>query len=87
MSPKVIFLQAIDLKDFRKLRGGTDIYIYEYWQNSSKNAEIGWLVGFYCILNLVSYVIPNPCLYKQSLLFETIQFCVINSLIVKNISI
>ena len=35
---------------------------------------IGWLVEFYGISTIVGYLMPNPLLYKWSVLFQTIQF-------------
>ena len=35
---------------------------------------IGWLVWFYGISNYVGYLTPNPFLYEESVLFQTIQF-------------
>ena len=34
---------------------------------------VGWLVGFYGISTFVGYLMPNPFLYKYSVLFQTIQ--------------
>ena len=33
-----------------------------------------WLVGFYGILTFVGYLMPNPFLWKYSVLFQTVQF-------------
>ena len=44
------------------------------------------LLGFYNISTFVGYFMPNPLLNKLTVLFQTIQFSVIHSLIVKNIS-
>ena len=33
-----------------------------------------WLVGFYGISFFVGYLMPNPFLYKYSVLFQAIQF-------------
>ena len=46
----------------------------------------GWLLGFYGISNVESYLMPNPFLYKLTVLFQTIQFS-ISTQFVKNISI
>ena len=35
---------------------------------------VGWLVGLYGISTFVGYLMPNPFLYKQLVLFQTIQF-------------
>ena len=35
---------------------------------------VGCLVRFYGISTFVGYLMPNPFLYKQSVLFQTIQF-------------
>ena len=35
---------------------------------------VGWLIGFYGISTFVGYLMPNPFLYKYSVLFQTIQF-------------
>ena len=35
-----------------------------------------WLFGFYGISTFVGYLIPNPFLYKFSVLFQTIQFSI-----------
>ena len=35
---------------------------------------LGWLIfGFYGISTIVDYLMPNPFLYKQTVLFQTIQ--------------
>ena len=34
------------------------------------------LFGFYGILTFVGYLIPNPFLWKWTVLFQTIQFCI-----------
>ena len=35
---------------------------------------VGWLVGSYSISTFVGYLMPNPFLYKEAVLFPTIQF-------------
>ena len=35
---------------------------------------VSWLVGFYGISTFLGYLMPNPFLYKYSVLFQTIQF-------------
>ena len=37
---------------------------------------VGWLVGFYGISTFVGYVMPNPFLLKQIVLFKTNQFSI-----------
>ena len=39
---------------------------------------VGWLVGwvFYGVSTFVGYLMPNSFLYKESVLFQTIQFSV-----------
>ena len=45
-----------------------------------------WLVGFYGISNFVGYLMPNPILYKKSVLFQ-FGLTWVHNLIVKNICI
>ena len=35
---------------------------------------VGWLVGFHGISTFVGYLMPDPFLYKHSVLLQTIQF-------------
>ena len=42
----------------------------------SRTSNVGWLFVFYGISTVVGYLIPNPILYKQLVLFQTIQFSV-----------
>ncbi len=35
-----------------------------------------WFVGFYGISTFVGYLMPNPFVFKQSVLFKTIQFII-----------
>ena len=35
---------------------------------------VGWLLEFYGISNIVGYSTPNSFLYKQSVIFQTIQY-------------
>ena len=44
-------------------------------------------IGCLGLSTFVGYLIPNPFLYKLSVLFQTIQFSMSTSLIVKNISV
>ena len=39
-----------------------------------KDLLVGWLFRFYGILTFVGHLMPNPFLYKQSVLFQKIQF-------------
>ena len=48
--------------------------------------KYSWLVGFYGISTFVGYLMPNPFLYKYSVLFQTIQFSM-STQFVKNSSI
>ena len=41
-----------------------------------KSIGLVWFVGFYGISTFVGYLTPNPFLYKQSVLFQTIQFSI-----------
>ena len=50
------------------------------------NNLVVWLFGFYGISAFVAYLMPNPFLYKQSVLFQTIQFS-ISTQFVKSIPI
>ena len=34
---------------------------------------VGWLLGFYGISTVVGYLMPNPFLCKQTVIFQTIQ--------------
>ena len=75
----------------RHLFGGGGSYLSAEMQSvySTVPADwtaVGWLFKFYDISTFVDYLIPNPFLYKQSVLFQTIQFS-ISSFNVKNSSI
>ena len=39
--------------------------------------KVGWVFGFYGISTIVDYLMPNPFLYKLTVLFQTIQFSII----------
>ena len=41
---------------------------------SEATLMVGWVVRFYGISTIIGYLTPNPFLYKQSVLFQTIQF-------------
>ena len=36
--------------------------------------KVIWFVGFYGISTFIGYLMPNPFLYKSSVIFQTIQF-------------
>ena len=57
----------------RQCRNCGNISIYKYIYIREKE---GWLVKFYRIPTFVSYLTPNPFLYKYSLLFQKILFSI-----------
>ena len=46
-----------------------------------------WLYGFYGILTIVSYLIPNPFYTNNQFYFKQFSLGLVHSLIVKNIPI
>ena len=58
------------------------------WKNEQKTKRrLGRLVGFNDISTSVGYLMPNPFLYKLSVLFQTIQFTMSIQFNCQNISI
>ena len=43
---------------------------------TEKKIMAGYLIGFYGISTILGYLMPNPFLYKLSVLFQTIQFSI-----------
>ena len=50
------------------------LYNYITWTHMKQLDGLVWFVGFYGISTFVGYLMPNPFLYKLSVLFKTIQF-------------
>ena len=47
---------------------------YDYKVGGLVGWLVDWLFVFYIISTFVVYLMPNPFLYKYSILFQTIQF-------------
>ena len=54
------------------------------WRRSENG--LVWLLGFYGIPTFVGYLMPNPFLYKYSVLFQTTRVRMSTQFIFKNIS-
>ena len=51
----------------------TSVFFSVTFRNCYVGWLVGWLVRFYGISTFVGYLMPNPFLYKKSVLFKTIQ--------------
>ena len=49
------------------------MYAYSESAKAESVFMFGYLFGFYAISILVGYLMPNPFLYNQTILFQTIQ--------------
>ena len=80
-------------KEKANVKTSTGVFLLKkqnwYYEEYSENVLKGMtdsLVVFYDISTFVGYLMPNPFLYKQTVLFQTIQFSISTPINCQNIS-